>query len=361
MKKLLLLGSVLLLNGAAFAQVGWFNALIAQYSLDNHVNDAVSTPAALNGTNSGATAAANRNGVANQAYEFDGATGQFLSIGGALTDKIKLNTMTVSCWVRINANTSTSSGGYPHMLILSSKNPNTGSGWHDSYSFLYTKTTQRFAALTNNGPNSTNERAVVATSTTTLNQWYHLVMAFNFDSLYFYVNGVRQGAVAKGYNMNYDARPVLIGRTNVVGADGYLNGRVDAVRFYNRVLSPCEIFTMFTVERNLHEIGVARTAGQGDDETLQVGGVSEEQMKNITITPNPAKNQISIQDGNNWVDKVRITNLSGQVVYERGSLGATCPGNKNIDVTNLSTGMYLIECADSFGKVISQTKQLIQK
>lgn len=360
MKKLLFLGTALLLSSATFAQVGWFNALIAQYALDNNVNDAVSTPAALNGTNSGATAAADRNGFANQAYEFDGVTGQSISIGGALTDKIKLNNMTISCWVRINGNTSTSSGGYPHMLLLGSKNPNTGSGWHDSYSFLYTKTTQRFAALTNNGPNSTNERAVVATSTTTLNQWYHLVMAFNFDSLYFYVNGVRQGAVAKGYNMNYDNRPVLMGRTNVVGADGYLNGRIDAARFYNRVLSPCEIFTMFTVERNLHEVGVARTAG-GGDETLGVGGVSEQQMKDVTITPNPAKNQINIQDGNNWVDKVRITNLAGQVVYHRDNMGATCPGNKSIDVTGLGTGMYLIECSDSFGKVIQQAKQLIQK
>lgn len=69
-------------------------------------------------------------------------------------------------------------------------------------------------------------------------------------------------------------------------------------------------------------------------------GLTENQLSNlIKIYPNPAENFISIANQSEWsIDKVSIYSINGSKVIELNSVNE----NQKIDVSNLQSGLYLI-------------------
>lgn len=362
MKRILASSALLLVANTLMAQVGWFNALTAQYPLDGSAVDII--PTAINGTTSGPTAIADRHGVSNQAYRFLGttATTNQISITTAPGSKLKGQTHTISCWVKINSNTSASEGGYPHMLILHSKNTNPGatSAYHDSYGLYYNKTQRRFFTLTNYYNSLTgspfNEKFVMTTNTVDTNKWYFLTTAFAYDSLYFYLDGVRQGAVAKGYNLVYDNRPISIGRTNVSGVEGYLNGDLDDIRYYNRVLTPCEIQTLYITELNLYEVGVGRPAGESP--TLNSNGYIYNIRRiqdSLGVRSNLELNDFALDE--KAVKNVIVSDISGKIILKK-SFDLFRKKDFQNDLENLNVNsMVIISYYDGNGNKLKTEKK----
>jgi len=78
-----------------------------------------------------------------------------------------------------------------------------------------------------------------------LSTWYHVVVTYNSSTIYFYVNGVSIG--------NATAGVATVGASttaNTIGFDqyasSYLNGKMDEIRIYSRVLSTAEITQLYS-------------------------------------------------------------------------------------------------------------------
>jgi hypothetical protein len=74
------------------------------------------------------------------------------------------------------------------------------------------------------------------------NQWYHIVVIWTTDNIYFYKNSVKYTYGAAPGSQS-TTRKLSIG-ANPVGAEGF-KGKVDEVRIYNRVLSDEEISDLY--------------------------------------------------------------------------------------------------------------------
>jgi hypothetical protein len=76
-----------------------------------------------------------------------------------------------------------------------------------------------------------------------INTWYHVVGVYNKQAgtIQLYVNGVSQGTAVAGSSWTATGS-TAIGRAKWNGGSvDFLNGAVDEVRFYGRVLSGAEI------------------------------------------------------------------------------------------------------------------------
>jgi len=86
----------------------------------------------------------------------------------------------------------------------------------------------------------------------TANTWYHVVYTWDGSTSIFYVNGVALGsntAFNPSVNQNR-SNNVMLGGHTYIWADGYWNGKLGNVRFYNRKLSAGEV-------DNLYDAGIS--------------------------------------------------------------------------------------------------------
>jgi alpha-N-acetylglucosamine transferase len=76
------------------------------------------------------------------------------------------------------------------------------------------------------------------------------------------------------------------------------------------------------------------------------------ESSNFNLIPNPAKNNLRIQSNNNPISKIEIFNVLGQQII---SIDSDNLLSKNIDISSLNVGIYLVKINSS------TTKRLIVK
>ena len=76
------------------------------------------------------------------------------------------------------------------------------------------------------------------------------------------------------------------------------------------------------------------------------------ESSNFNLIPNPAKNNLRIQSNNNPILKIEIFNVLGQQII---SIDSDNLLSKNIDISSLNVGIYLVKINSS------TTKRLIVK
>lgn len=77
-------------------------------------------------------------------------------------------------------------------------------------------------------------------------RWYHLVLAYDFHTAYFYVDGKLQHSFGKNFESYFEPTDsVLVGLIfNQKNRRAFL-GAVDDIEFYDRVLSPKEVYALY--------------------------------------------------------------------------------------------------------------------
>jgi len=80
------------------------------------------------------------------------------------------------------------------------------------------------------------------------------------------------------------------------------------------------------------------------DETLSVG--EQVLASNIKIYPNPVQDLLKIDFNNVEVTSIKIYNLLGKQVFEQNGMV-----DKSINVSNLTSGMYLMKVATNMGQL----------
>lgn len=214
------------------AQVNLSQGLIGCYPFSGNADDLSSSN--NNGTVTGAKLTADRFGVANSAYSFDGID-DYIEISAK---DLELNTFTYSFWL------------YPRNLPLFQKALfafSIGSSYGDQYVLIGNQYPDVLHGISNGSYMGVNYNVRCMTGTLPqLNQWYHVVLSKDIDNYYFYINGKLLCAnPTKGSSAFYGTGIVraTIGARNNYGQA--INAIIDDIHLYNRNITPDEVDELY--------------------------------------------------------------------------------------------------------------------
>ena len=312
MKKRSLLLSVVTAFGfttASMAQVPNYvpsNGLVGWWPFNGNANDESGN--GNNGTVNGATLTADRFGISNMAYSFDGIN-DYIS-----TDRSGYTTFSISLWCKLPS---------PAMPV----NPLVD-GFDSYYDIYFTQSKLYYATFTSLNQ-YTNIDCIVTPS---IGQWQHLVFVYSNNSISVYSNSSLAGT--------YNVQPLsgTAGNHNfgasLTGTDQYLNGCLDDIGIWNRALTAIEVNNLF----NEGNVGI------GD----------QIQNNSISIFPNPAQSVINVMADNKFLSEIySIYDNTGKVVLT-GKLNSQ---NTTIELGNLSGGIYMF----SVGENMKQSFKVIKE
>ncbi len=169
------------------------------------------------------------------------------------------------------------------------------------------------------------------TNATTVNNWKHIVYTFDVNKLAkIYVNGVlgSQGT----YNDWSTATQNTLYLGNSFGAaTGAFDGAIDDFKIYNYAITAADVSSLFT------------------NNTLSSQNFNQNNLE-VSIYPNPANDVLNIEMANQ-VKSIEIYNIQGQKVK--------IANQKQINVSELSSGMYMIKIQDTDNAV--STKKFVKQ
>lgn len=216
------------------------NGLIAWYPFNGNAND--SSGHGLNGTVHGATLTTDRFGRANSAYNFDASESQWIDCG---TDTLfdLLPAFTISAWIYLNQFSTDNNVGYlitgtyngEYQGYLFNVGPNSLKNQEANISFRWSD------GLLNSAPEPIDTLTQLE-----LNTWYNVIVTFDGSIIKLYVNGVLGSSTTEGTAEIVTNNHLYIGGSGTVWASPfYLNGKIDDILLYNRVLSSSEVSDIY--------------------------------------------------------------------------------------------------------------------
>lgn len=340
MKNKLLILSVLITLTTQFiaAQVPSYvptNGMIGYWSFTGNAND--SSPNANNGIVTGATLITDRFGNLNSAYSFNGlnnyidfpqGSSSTLNVIGDISYCywIKTTQITLGLITAFGEETAANPGGYLSGLA---DGPNAEPG---KLSFEIGGTWAKSTIMLND------------------NAWHQVIITLNSQTLRLYVDGL----------LNVE-RPNVIPTTSWNGirrmgsanynSIGFYNGFIDDFGLWNRALTQEEITGLYYAENACQSL-VINTGILGFNPVAYTN--------TVTIYPNPAHDQITIDCGNlanvsGWY--IKIVNTLGQEVFN----GAMNTPQYVVPLNSWSgQGIYFVKIYDSSNNLLNTKKIILQ-
>ena len=217
------------------------NGLVGWWPFNGNANDESGN--GNNGTVNGATLTADRNGVANSSYSFDGIS-NLITIKNSKSLQFSNGTYTISIW--INLNEYLSNGKHNNFIFKADYSTVKGLRcWMDN-SFGTSGLTMY---ICNGGYYTTSSVNSDYKKDLPLNEWKNIVYVCDNSYLYYYLNGIlisktNMNGVTYGQN-NTD---LMLGGPDQPNpsTDGYFKGLLDDIAIYNRALTQQEISALYT-------------------------------------------------------------------------------------------------------------------
>jgi len=154
--------------------------------------------------------------------------------------------------------------------------------------------------------------------------WNHFVFVYDGTNSKVYLNGTLFGTSPKTWNTIVTSSNFTIGG---FFGENFFDGALDDLKIYNRALNATEI-------SNLYIYNSLLSTDDFDSKNLKA-----------TIYPNPASDFFTIEMENE-VKSIEIYSIQGQKVLTASS--------KEINVSNLSKGMYLVRIEDQNNAIATQ-------
>lgn len=307
MKKLILILTATFVVNIIQGQVT--NGLVAKYSFNNgNANDEVGS---VNGVVHGAVLTADRFGNAGQAYDF--INGEYIALPDA--PALKSATMTVSLWVKIDGfNPGLNPQNFIYTIINSPTN-----AYFATFSMTINTLDSTYFSIAQNNP---SESIYGYSAHESYPIWQHNVLSIDNDSIKMYIDGQHEWSYYKGFTTTFTSDSIYIGVSGNTTYYGNLNGSVDDIRVYNRVLSNVEVDSLFN---------------EPNPATMSL---NESQSDiNVSIYPNPAQNFIYLTSQENLNTNYSILDISGRVVANGNMQG----NNSMLNIEHLTNGVYFLQ------------------
>jgi hypothetical protein len=290
------------------------NGLVGFWPFCGNAND-VSGNGNNGTTGSGVTLTSDRFFSSNAAYDFNGSG----NISLTSLPTIGTQDFTISGWVKTN-NTAVRKG----IACWGQDNP-----WQSTYFFVTNTGYLNFGLAYNGGPQSSTFIAD--------NQWHHVAVTCISGLVQLYLDGQR---TASALQMN----PNISGANKALGANidnsGSNNfvGALDDIGIWNRALTQAEITGLYTT------LSTEQTQANNQ----------------ISIYPNPAKDQITIDCGtihnpNGW--SYKIVNALGQEVLN----GEINNQQNAVSLSSLNgSGVYFVKIYNTSNNLVNSMKIILK-
>ena len=217
--------------------------LAAYYPFNGNANDVSGN--GNNGAVFNATLTADRNGNLNSAYDFNGVSSCIRTIQ---SNSLSLNgDFSISLWFYDVPDS---------QLYHTFLGKRTGGNW--SYNLATSINTNGIPSELNKiftgrrYNNGTQQEYRFSGATFNFNTWQHIVLTVQNNTITFYKNGVNMGTNSNGNQFTIpmiDQQAGLTigsnGITTTTGTGEWMNGKLDEIRIYNRVLNTEEINYLF--------------------------------------------------------------------------------------------------------------------
>jgi hypothetical protein len=336
MKKTLLTFITLSIFSNLFGQIPSYvpnEGILGWWAFTNNLNDDISNNDCIN---FGGEFSEDRNGETGKSIYFDGVS---------YAEIPNLNTgleWSISFWFK---STSTNSFGLQYPLGLGC---NSISNWgapgfgingglqeHPCYELEYNK------LFLNSG--ETCCESTIWTDEYFSQEWYHVVIIKNNDSSQIYVNS---SLVSQGYLMGFNIDNLILAQRCDFNWLQFI-GNLDDIGVWNRALTNDEVLKLYR-------------ASSPETITNTNGHIINNFDINLDIYPNPTIDVVNIDfhDLNKFEGgKVKIMNMSGQIVYEEN----ITQSKMTISVVDrFSKGIYVVTTTDSDGNILSNEKMIVQ-
>lgn len=281
------------------------------------------------GTNHGATLTEDRFGQPDMAYSFDGIDDYIVT---AFADISGDSSRSISLWVKIPSlgNPITTSG---YEIFSYGDNPGTAPGG----SFRLVVNRNCYGV----GVNIGSAVKVTTNTLSTLDEWHHYVIIYDktvspeLNEIKIYLDGNLVANVnCEIYNVSTTVntqinQPIHFGRLFLANDGRYFKGCLDDFRLISRAITEAEVTELFLHNR-----------------------LDVESIKNdfsMTLFPNPANDILNFQGENERVKYIRIETLDGKIT-------ALSEFTKNMDISQLNTGLYFISFLDENKLVLGNSK-----
>ena len=222
------------------------DGLIAYYPFNGNAKDESGN--GNDGEVKGATLTTDRNGDADKAYSFNGAS-HGISVSDS-SSKLAPASLTASCWVswggkfRKHHGAALYKGNYnpfPNMAYSIEVDPEGSSG-----RLFGRSDSAKFGPAVSEGKNHLQSKSPMP-----VNEWVHCVLTINDSTktAKLYINGVLNDFEVFPGTINQNAEVLSIGKYNF-NNDFNLIGGVDDIRIYNRALSDDEVKALYDLEKS---------------------------------------------------------------------------------------------------------------
>ncbi|MFN5372024.1 MAG: LamG-like jellyroll fold domain-containing protein [Bacteroidia bacterium] len=346
------------------------NGLVGYWPFCGNANDESGN--GNDGTVNGATLNADRFGIANSAYRFNG-TSQFIEIADDSVLDVS-DSYSINCWVEISDYTGsvTNTGGIRTMI----SKPRTQNGTGLAFRVFegtnnYNSPDRQYLFGINDGAINAG---VVSNDTVPLNTWTLLTYTYDGAIARLYRNGILRISQEIDYQHPNSSQPFLFGKEFGINSSEarWYKGLLDDIGIWNRALTPDEVQQLYTLNACTFTIYDTVTVTQTVYDTVSVSvsttdtliinplitAVQPAQENTFLVYPNPAGSQITINNGNVGIlggYTMRITNSAGQEVY-----------NQNITQTEVTldlgnwggNGLYVLYITDPQDEIIA-VKQIV--
>jgi hypothetical protein len=302
------------------------NGLVAYYPFNGNANDESGN--GNNGTVNGASLTSDRTDNINSAYSFNLNNNITASTNNFPSGNYS---RTISLWVYLQSLTSPGGTAFLNYGMLSPNN-SCGVGLDDQNGIAFFSWTSPYDLI-----------AYPAINTS---EWYHVTATFNGNTSKLYLNGVLLDSVQQ--TKNTILSNLSIGNNSI---DQQTNGKIDDIGIWNRALTQDEIANLYYAENTCQSL------------VINTGVLSFNPPvynNTVTIYPNPANDQITIDCGNlanvsGWT--IKIVNTLGQEVFS----GAM---NTQQYVIQLNTwsgqGIYFVKIYDGSNNLMNTKKIILQ-
>jgi len=347
MKKIFTILTLLVFT-SIFSQIPSYvptTGLVGYWPFNGNANDISGN--GNNGTVNGATLTTDRFGNANGAYSFNGYNNYIASTCSNLP--LGNSSRSISAWV--------------YMPSLNSNFLNFIASWGygDAYrtsenkAFGFTATLNSMALWQSFGSLENNQ---IFNTSFAPNNYYHVVVTVDNIGLFkFYVNSILVYTnQIIGMNTISNANLLRFGRsthTNTDGWAGYFLGQIDDIGIWNRALTQQEITGLYNTTNSSECQSLVINTG-----ILSFNPVTYNNT--VTIYPNPANDQITIDCGNiaNVTGyKIKIVNTLGQEVFS----GAMNTQQYVVPLNTWGgTGVYFVNIYDNANNLLNTKKIILQ-